>query len=211
MEIIANETILGGVPLNITSTSTNLGSSVRPSIILPHPVFILLLLIYIIVIVLASLGSMLVITVVLRATHLRTHSNFYIVNLAVSDLLLVLVACPVTLAQNWTSYWPFPSIPILCKFASFLPLLFSFASTFSICVIALDRHQLIVHTSNPRHKTAITALCITSVWIIAVICAAPTLPNTELTIVSLSENIYKLLGIKERAYCMENWSYEHGR
>ena len=207
----ANKTVLSVVPLNITVSSSKLGSSLGPYIILPHHGFILLLLIYILVIVFASLGSVLVITAVLSASHLRTHSNFYIVNLAVSDLLLVLVACPVTLVQVCTTYWPLPSMPILCKFASFLPLLFSFASTFSICVIALDRHQLIVHTSNPRHKTTITTISIISVWSIAVICAAPTLPNTKLTIITLSENIYQLLGIKERAYCMENWGYDQGR
>ena len=187
------------------------GISFHHSLVIPDYLFILLVVVYIIVIILASVGSVLVITVVLRANHLRTHSNGYIINLAVSDLLRVLVACPVTLAQLCASYWPFPSLPILCKLATFLPLLFTFASTFSICLIALDRHQLIVHTSNPSHKTVITTICMLGVWIIAFLCAAPTLPNTQLTIVTLSKNIFHLLGIKERAYCMENWGYKQGR
>jgi hypothetical protein len=198
-------------PLNFSIGSLPPGISLGPSLAIPQHLFIFLLLIYIIVICLASFGSLLVSSVVVRANHLRTHSNCYLVNLAISDLLLVLVACPATLSQVSSSYWPFPSLPILCKLATFLPLLFSFASTFSICLIALDRHQLIVHTQNPRHKTVITSICILSVWISAFSCAAPILPNTKLNIVPLSQNIYSLLGIKERAYCMENWGYKQGR
>ena len=198
-------------PLNFTTGSLPPIISLGPSVVIPQPLFIVLLLIYILVIFLASSGSILVITVVLLANHLRTHSNCYLVNLAVSDLLLVLVACPATLAQVSSSHWPLPSIPALCQLATFLPLLFSFASTFSICLIALDRHQLIVHTKNPQHKTAITITSIISVWIFAFICAAPILPNTRLEIHHLSPRFYSLLGIKERVYCMEDWGYQEGR
>jgi hypothetical protein len=151
-----NTTLVSMPPLNFTIGSLPRGISLGPSLAIPQHLFISLLLVYIIVIGLASFGSLLVISVVVRVNNLRTHSNSYLVNLAISDLLLVLVACPSTLSQVSSSYWPFPSLPILCKLATFLPLLFSFASTFSICLIALDRHQLIVHTQNPRHKTAIT-------------------------------------------------------
>ena len=198
-------------PLNFSNISLTHNNSIDSSYIIPQPIFLVLLFIYILVICLASLGSLIVIIVILRAKHLRTQGNCYIINLAVSDLLLVLVACPLTLAQVSFKYWPFPSIHALCQLATFLPLLFSFASAFSICLIAMDRHRLIVHTKNPRHKTTITSVSMFSVWIFAFICAAPILPNTKLTIVPLSPNIHLLLGIKERAYCMEDWGYQEGR
>jgi hypothetical protein len=189
-------------PLNFSIISFPPSSSIDSSYAIPQPFFLVLLLIYILVICLASLGSLVVIIVVLRAKHLRTQGNCYVINLAISDLLLVLVACPFTIAQVSSRYWPFPSILALCQLATFLPLLFSFASAFSICLIALDRHRLIVYTKNPRHKTTITSVSMFSVWIFAFLCAAPILPNTTLSIVPLSPNIYQLLGIKERAYCM---------
>ena len=145
--------------------------SIIPSLAVPQLKFTILLSIYILIILLASFGSILVIIVVLRANHLRTHSNCYLVNLAVSDLLLMLVACPTTIAQVSSSHWPLPSTPALCQLATFLPLLFSFASTFSICRIALDRHQLIVHAQNSKHNEAITIASILSVWIFAFIYA----------------------------------------
>ena len=91
-------------PLNYTFDSLPPSISLGPSLLIPQTLFMVLLLIYILVIILASSGSILVITVVLRANHLRTHSNCYLVNLAISDLLLVLVACPATLAQVSSSH-----------------------------------------------------------------------------------------------------------
>ena len=218
MDSVSNQSDL----LNMKNESLNevtLLSNSKPSpvslldisLALPPVTFVFILVFYLLIISLASFGCLLVIYVVLRAKNLRTNSNFYLVNLAVSDLLLVFLACPMTLAQLATTHWPFPSYEILCKLATFLPLLFSFASTFTICLIALDRHQLIVHTHNPRHRTLITFLCIFSVWTIAIACAFPTIPNTKLNIVTLDPSIFLILGIKERAYCMENWGYQHGR
>ena len=69
------------------------------SFALSGPVFVLLLLVYVIVVLLSTLGPLLVIFVVLRTKQLRTHSNIYLVNLAVSDLFLVLLACPLTFMQ----------------------------------------------------------------------------------------------------------------
>ena len=211
MEVVtANDSISALIePTNYTGEA--LPSSLGSNLAIPQPVFLILLPIYIIVICLASAGSILVILSFIRAINLRTHSNSYLVNLAVSDLLLVMVACPATLAQVSSSHWPLSSISLLCKLATFLPLLFSFASTFSICLIAMDRHQLIVQSRNPRYRNAISFVCIVLVWLLALICASPILPNTTLRIVPLSQNIYLLLGIKERAYCMEDWGYQDGR
>ena len=75
------------------SSQPNSSSPLFP-LAIPLPQFSLLLTLYIIVILSSSCGSILVITAVLRSPNLRTHSNFFLVNLAVSDLLLVLVPPP---------------------------------------------------------------------------------------------------------------------
>ena len=75
--------------------------------------FSILLSIYIIIIILAAAGSLLVIIVIICSNHLRTTSNYYIVNLAISDLLLVLIACPATITHVSSSHWPLSPIPAL--------------------------------------------------------------------------------------------------
>ena len=178
---------------------------------IPLPLFSLLLSLYLPVILSSSCGSLLVITAVCHSANLRTHSNFFLVNLAVSDLLLVLVACPATFAQISSSHWPLPYIPALCKLSTFLPLFFSFASTFSICMISLDRHQLIVHTQLPGHKTGVLLTSIAAIWLSAFLAASPLLLNTTLEVEDLDTRVQLLVGVKERAYCMEDWGMEKGR
>ena len=180
---------------------------------LPIPQFCIIIILYTLVILSSSFGSLLVITAVIHSPHLRTHSNFFLVNLAVSDLLLVLVACPTTLAQISSTHWPLPFIPALCKLSTFLPLFFSFASTFSICMISLDRHQLIVHTHQQGHgsRTGVLLTAITIVWLAAFLAACPIIPNTALEVENMDPRVMMLVGVKERAYCMEDWAMEKGR
>ena len=154
MQSYDNETISTSNTSEYHLLATLAGSSLA----IHYPVFLVLLLIYISVISLAAVGSFFVILAFARSPTLRTQSNSYLVNLAVSDLLLVLLACPITLAQVTTSHWPGPAVSSLCKLAMFLPLLFSFASTFSICLIAMDRHQLIVYTQHPRYRSLLSLI-----------------------------------------------------
>ncbi|XP_023328563.1 neuropeptide F receptor [Eurytemora carolleeae] len=181
------------------------------SLALPGPMLTLLLALYIPVILLAVLGSLLVMLSVIRSPSLRTCSNSYLVNLALSDLLLAALACPITLVQLTFKSWQLPLHPALCSLSSFLPLFFSFASTFTITVIALDRHQLIVHSSQPHYRARITGLTLAGVWVGALLCSAPILPNTRLDIHTLPPAVSEVLGISERAYCREDWGYPKGR
>ena len=59
----------------------------------------LLLFLYVPIILLACIGALLVITAILGTPKLRTLSNGFLLNLAISDLLFVIISCPVTLAQ----------------------------------------------------------------------------------------------------------------
>ena len=52
---------------------------------------------------------------VCQTRSLRSPSNLFLVNLAVSDLLLVSLACPATLAQLAASSWPLPPVAELCR------------------------------------------------------------------------------------------------
>ena len=56
----------------------------------------------------------------------------------------------------------------------------------SICLIALDRHHMIVNATTTGHSKAISFGYILIVWICAAICAIPIIPNTTLDVVELS-------------------------
>ena len=66
----------------------------------------------------AIIGNILVITIVVRFKRMRTTTNFYLVNLAVSDILVVLIPVWVLVVDSLTEFWVFGSF--LCKFNPFL-------------------------------------------------------------------------------------------
>lgn len=79
---------------------------------------------------------------VARKPAMRTARNIFIVNLAVSDLLLCVVTMPLTLVEILTKYWPLGQQSVVCKMIGTLQATSIFVSTISITAIALDRYQV---------------------------------------------------------------------
>ena len=76
-----------GLLSNVTKDSQDLTYNDKPE--LPQ----LLLLLYVPIILLASIGALLVMAAILGTPALRTLSNGFLLNLAISDLLSVILAC----------------------------------------------------------------------------------------------------------------------
>jgi hypothetical protein len=83
-----------------------------------------------------------VLYVIVAGRRMRTVTNVFIGNLAVSDLWLCAVSLPVQLHYQLTERWAFG--PVLCRivFAAFAVPMYS--SILSILWIAVDRYRLIV-------------------------------------------------------------------
>lgn len=65
---------------------------------------------YIFVFIVGLIGNSFVILVVLRAPRMKTVTNFFIVNLALADILVIVFCLPATLMSNvfvrkWTLWW----------------------------------------------------------------------------------------------------------
>nr|XP_045591212.1 neuropeptide F receptor-like [Procambarus clarkii] len=105
-----------------------------------------LIVVYSLLIILGSTGNSLVVVAVIRKPAMRTARNVFIINLAISDLLLCLVTMPLTLVELLSLYWPLGNHPFLCKLVGTLQATSIFVSTISITAIALDRYQARGHT-----------------------------------------------------------------
>jgi hypothetical protein len=68
---------------------------------------IALVMVYAILIFIGTLGNGLVCVVVARKPKMRTSRNLFIINLAISDLLLCFFTIPFSLVEISTKYWPF--------------------------------------------------------------------------------------------------------
>ena len=96
-----------------------LGRIPYPRELKKYPVWEILLkiFIYVLVIVMATTGNCLVITVVFTNSRMRTTTNYYIVNLAASDLLVTLSCSWVHLVSSLNEDWVLGSF--FCRFNSF--------------------------------------------------------------------------------------------
>jgi hypothetical protein len=75
------------------------------------PVAVLLILAYGLVFLIGVVGNSFVVAVVARSPRMKTPTNFFIVNLALADLLVLVLCLPTTLITNIYSckFGPWPS------------------------------------------------------------------------------------------------------
>ena len=126
-----------------------------------------------VVIAIGTFGNLLVIAAVTRQPALRSRGNAFILNLAVSDLLLCLVTMPLTLIELLNDHWLLGDSVLSCKAAGGLQALSVFVSTITIAVIALDRYRLIVYPTKDVQKRIGAVARIFLIWMMGTFLASP--------------------------------------
>ena len=112
------------------------------------------------------LGNLLVCYAVYRNPRLRNPSNYYIISLALTDILQASCSMPFSVAYLATGEWPFGTAA--CKFIAILMLSLTKISVINMALMALNRYYKVVKPSKyqavfkPRN-IVITALL---AWII---------------------------------------------
>ena len=86
----------------------------------------------------AIVGNILVILSVLCNRHLQTVTNFFIVNLAIADLLLSIIVLPFSASLEVLGCWVFGRI--FCNIWAAVDVLCCTASILSLCIISIDRY-----------------------------------------------------------------------
>ncbi|KAL3316639.1 Neuropeptide Y receptor [Cichlidogyrus casuarinus] len=146
---------IGGVDYSLQTLNT-----------LPDFVLYPLLIAYSSMIVFGACGSLLVIYAILQSSKMRNARNFYIMNLAVSDLILCTFSQPFTLLRALSQQYPWMLGVVICKLVAFGQAANIFISTLSITAIALDRFQLVLNpTSGLATKKYGTLFAIIIIWI----------------------------------------------
>ncbi|KXJ70537.1 hypothetical protein RP20_CCG023252 [Aedes albopictus] len=173
-----------------------------------EPAYHILIVLYSILIIFGATGNSLVVMAVARKPQMRTARNMFIVNLAVSDLLLCLVTMPLTLVEILTKYWPMGRLPFLCKSIGTLQATSIFVSTISITAIALDRYQVIVYPTRDSLQRMGAIVILTGIWIFSLVLASPMFITRRL--IHYDVNLPSL-GIEYISYCIEDWPMARGR
>ncbi|XP_078039232.1 neuropeptide FF receptor 2 isoform X2 [Augochlora pura] len=145
--------------------------------------------------VLGVFGNVLVCYVVIRNRQMQTVTNLFITNLAVSDVLLCMLAVPFTPLYTFLGGWIFGRT--LCHLVPYAQGVSVYTSTLTLTSIAIDRFMVIIHPFHPRMKIEVCLAVIFGIWVVALL-------------VTLPYGIYMHLE-EPNAFCEEHWPSERFR
>ena len=151
--------------------------------------------------VVALIGNIIIGIIVYRTRSMRKPINFFIVNMAMSDLLFPIVCFPYLVIEinfgNWSLRGPVGQA--LCKLHDFLVFVSALVSTQSLVLIAVDRFGAVVFPfRSPLISSKRCRFFILTTWIIAV---AANIPNAM---------TYELVEHKEGMVCVHKWNEVFG-
>ncbi|XP_002730938.1 somatostatin receptor type 2-like [Saccoglossus kowalevskii] len=138
---------------------------------------------------LGIIGNSLVIYVILKHNKMKTVANVYIMNLALADLLFMIMI-PFISYQQAMNMWPFGSA--WCKISMAVDGMNQCTGIYCLTAMAFDRYLAIVHPikSLKRRTVRIAGAVNISIWVVAFVTVMPlwlytkavTIPGTGISI-----------------------------
>ncbi|XP_072220031.1 neuromedin-U receptor 1-like [Leuresthes tenuis] len=129
---------------------------------------------YLIIFVVGVLGNSLTCAVILRYRVMQTPTNYYLLSLAVSDLLVLLLGMPLELYEMQQNY-PFLLGEGGCYFKIFLFETVCFASILNVTALSVERYVAVMHPLKVKFMTtrAHVRKVIFMLWGLSMLCAVP--------------------------------------
>ncbi|XP_055332776.1 G-protein coupled receptor 83-like [Paramacrobiotus metropolitanus] len=126
---------------------------------------------YLIVILASLLGNVLVVVVILRMRRMHTVTNIFILNVAISDIMITILNIPFNLARVLLDEWPFGSV--MCRLIPFVQVTAVYCSSWTMVCIAVDRLIVTVYPLRPRMQMKTGIILVGCVWAFSMGAAVP--------------------------------------
>ena len=169
----------------VDATATKIGQTIALSLILPF----------------SLVGNSLVVLIVYKTPTLRKPINYFIANMAISDLLYPIFWQPWFLSSLHAKSWLIGGQlgQALCKFVSFSGSVSTVVSTQNLILIAVDRFGAVVFPlRSPLIRSKLCPFFILATWIVAVAVNSPFFFANE------------LVDSPERNWCVTKWKKVFG-
>ncbi|XP_069079392.1 orexin/Hypocretin receptor type 1 [Pleurodeles waltl] len=154
---------------------------------------------YIVVFLIAIVGNMLVCVAVWRNHHMRTVTNYFIVNLSLADVLVTAICLPASLMVDITESWLFGQT--MCKVIPYLQTVSVSVSVLTLSFIALDRWYAICHPLMFKSTAKRARTNIVIIWAMSCTMMVPQAVVMECSsMIPELENKTRLLSV-----CDEHW------
>ncbi|KAM5140107.1 neuropeptide FF receptor 1 [Callospermophilus lateralis] len=167
------------------------------------PVAAMFIVAYVLIFLLCMVGNALVCFIVLKNRHMRTVTNMFILNLAISDLLVGIFCMPTTLVDNLITGWPFDNAT--CKMSGLVQGMSVSASVFTLVAIAVERFRCIVHPFREKLTLRKALVTIVVIWALALLIMCP----SAVTLTVTREEHHFMVDARNRSYplysCWEAW------
>ena len=124
--------------------------------IYPLPVRVILYMVFGVMVIVTVCGNLLVTVSIIYFKQLHTPTNYLIVSLAVSDLLLGLMVMLPSMIQLVESCWYFGDI--LCKVYMSSDVMLCTASIMNLSSISVDRYYAVIHPLVYRRKMSVNVV-----------------------------------------------------
>ncbi|XP_070555433.1 orexin/Hypocretin receptor type 1-like [Ptychodera flava] len=158
---------------------------------------IFLIILYVLVFVAAVMGNTLVIVVVACNAHMRNVTNYFLVNLAVADLLVAIFCVPIQLGYDIYTNWIYGNT--MCKLTGFFQGTSVSISILTLTAMSIERYLAIKHPMRARSISKVNLIrkVIFVIWFSSLSFASPVL---------YAKNVehFNLLG-KDIYSCKETW------
>ncbi|XP_052280786.1 orexin receptor type 2-like [Dreissena polymorpha] len=135
---------------------------IRPSV--HHWIFMSL---FFVVFLVGTTGNVLVCYSVWKSRSLKTVTNYFLVNLAVADFLVILICLPSSIVSDLLQSWFFGII--MCKVSVYLQRVSVFVSVLTLTSISVERYLAICHPLRHHGAYFKTRPIIAVIWVIALI------------------------------------------
>ena len=154
---------------------------------------------YCLIFIFSLAGNTLITIIVYKKKTMRKPIDNFIVNMAISDLLVPVIRIPFVIQSLYTDSWLVgsPLGQALCKLVFFLPGLSTDVSIQSLILIAVDRFRAVVFPlRSPLISSKLCPFFILATWIVAIVVNSPELFAS------------KIVEYPEGMFCKRNWNEE---
>ncbi|KAJ8378064.1 hypothetical protein AAFF_G00248590 [Aldrovandia affinis] len=132
---------------------------------------------YALVVLVAVFGNYLLLYVICRTRKMHNVTNFFIGNLAFSDMLMCATCVPFTLAYAFNPRgWAFGRF--MCYLVFLIQPVTVYVSVFTLTAIAVDRYYATVHPLKKRISVSACSYVLAGIWLLSCGLVAPAVAHT---------------------------------
>ncbi|XP_050343916.1 RYamide receptor-like isoform X2 [Nymphalis io] len=155
---------------------------------------------YCTIFIVALIGNGLVCFVVQSSPRMKTVTNYFIMNLAIGDILMTIFCVPFSFVSMLVlRYWPFGIV--MCKIVNYSQAVSVLVSAYTLLAISIDRYMAIMRPLQPRLGKTAAKFIVAAVWGGALATAAP------IIIVSQIQRPTEWHQYCKTDICLEKWEF----